>query len=141
MSNPQSDKKTVHGGTGITAGGDVSIRDNTGQLAIGTYIIQIQANENVSGKDLKKLIDDLDQKRQEELNRKILECYMPSALPDYPPRLREFVTENRVYEINQALVYLHEHRILFISGMGGIGKTTLARALVETRPANVPLPF
>jgi len=30
---------------------------------------------------------------------------------------------------------------LFISGMGGIGKTTLARALVETRPANVPLPF
>ncbi|MCG7850854.1 MAG: tetratricopeptide repeat protein [ANME-2 cluster archaeon] len=141
MGNPPSDKKTVHGGSGITAGGDVSIGDNTGQVAIGTYIIQIQANENVSGKDLKELIDDLDQKRQEELNRKILECYFPSSLPEYPPRLREFVTENRVYEINQALIYLHAHRILFISGMGGIGKTTLARALVETRPANVPLPF
>ncbi len=28
-----------------------------------------------------------------------------------------------------------------ISGIGGVGKTTLARALIETRPANVPLPF
>ena len=28
-----------------------------------------------------------------------------------------------------------------ISGIGGVGKTTLARALVDKRPANVPMPF
>ncbi|MBC2698486.1 MAG: TIR domain-containing protein [ANME-2 cluster archaeon] len=65
----------------------------------------------------------------------------PSTLPGYPTRLREFVTENRADELTQHITYLQNHHILFISGMGGIGKTTLALALVETRPANVPLPF
>ncbi|MCJ7625107.1 MAG: tetratricopeptide repeat protein, partial [Anaerolineaceae bacterium] len=64
-----------------------------------------------------------------------------SSLPEYPARLREFVTDNRADELTQYLNYLQNHRILFISGVGGIGKTTLVRALVETRPANVPLPF
>ena len=117
------------------------IKDNSGQVAIGTYIIQIQTNKNISGEELKELIDCLNQKRQEELNQKILDNFSLSTLSKYPPQLKEFVTENRVYEINQAVVYLQNHCILFISGVGGIGKTTLARALVETRPANVPLPF
>ena len=64
-----------------------------------------------------------------------------SLPPEYPPRLKEFVTVNRADELTQHINYLQSHRILFISGIGGIGKTTLARALVETRPANVPLPF
>lgn len=134
------DKKKVAGGAGITAGGDVSIGDITGQLAIGEYINQFKI-EKPSGDALVKLIDFLDRKRQESVNKEILKSYTPSALPDYPPRLRAFVTENRVDELTQALIYLQDHRILLVSGVGGVGKTTLARALVEPRPVNVSLPF
>ena len=139
MDNQPSDRKNVKGEAGITAGGAVDI-DNTGQLAIGKYINQFKI-ENPSGEALAMLIYFLDQKRPESVNKEILSCYTPSALPDYPPRLKEFVTENRVDELTQALIYLQDHRILLISGVGGVGKTTLARALIETRPANVPLPF
>ena len=140
MGNLAMDKKKVVGDAGITAGGDVSIGDITGQLAIGKYITQVKI-EKPSGEALVKLMDFLDQKRQESVNVEILNSYTPSALPDYPPRLRKFVTENRVDELTQALIYLRNHRILLTSGVGGVGKTTLARALIETRPANVPLPF
>jgi len=116
--------------------GDIS--DISGQVAVGNYINRINI-EKPSSEALIELIKYQDQRRK--FNEDILKCFSPSTLPEYPTRLREFVTENRVYEINQAMVYLNEHRILFISGMAGIGKTTLARALVETRPANVPLPF
>jgi tetratricopeptide (TPR) repeat protein len=139
MDNQPSDRKNVKGEAGITAGGNVDI-DNTGLLAIGKYINQFKI-ENTSGEALAMLIDFLDQKRRESVNKEILSCYTPSALPDYPPRLKEFVTGNRVDELTQALIYLQDHRILLISGVGGVGKTTLARALMETRPANVPLPF
>ena len=139
MGNQQSDRKNVKVDAGITAGGDVDI-DNTGQLAIGEYINQFNI-ENPSGEALVKLMDSLDQKRQESVNKEILSSYITSALLDYPLPLRTFVTENRVDELTQALVYLKDHRILLISGVGGVGKTTLARALIETRPANVPLPF
>jgi tetratricopeptide (TPR) repeat protein len=137
MGNQPSDRKNVRGDAGITARGDVDI-DNTGQLAIGKYINQFKI-ENPTSEALIELIKYQDQRRQ--FNKEILNCYTPSALPDYPPRLRAFVTENRVEELTQALIYLQDHRILLTSGVGGVGKTTLARALVDTRPANVPLPF
>ena len=139
MDNPTS-KKNIRNDAGIIAGGDVSIGDTTGQLAIGKYINQFKIGK-LSCEDLIKLINFLDQKRQESFNKEILNKYAPSELPDYPPKLREFVTENRVDELTQVLIYLQDHRILLISGVGGVGKTTLARALVEIRPVNVPLPF
>ena len=140
MGHPPSDKKTVHGGAGITADGNVSIGDNTGQLAIGDFINQFKI-EKLSGEELFKLMVLLDQKREESINKEILKTYSPSMLPKYPSHLKEFVTQNRAYELVHGLEYLQDHRILLISGIGGVGKTTLALALVETRPANVPLPF
>ncbi len=127
-------------GAGIIAGRDVSTGDNTGQIAIGEFINQFKI-EKPSGEALVQLMNALDKKRQDAFNKKILEKYTPSELPDYPPKLREFVTNNRTDELTKALIYLQDHRILLISGIGGVGKTTLARALIETRPANVPLPF
>jgi len=128
----------VVGGTGITAGGDVTFGDVSGQVAIGEYINQFKIDQP-SGEALIKLIEYLDKKRQ--INADILNSYSPSELPDYPHSLREFVTKNRVEELTKALAYLQDQRILLIKGLGGVGKTTLARALIEVRPANVPLPF
>ena len=91
--------------------------------------------------ELIKLEEHLNRKRQESANKKILDSYSPSALPDYPPRLKGFVIENRLDDLNRALIYLQDRRILLVSGVGGVGKTTLARALIETRPADVPPPF
>jgi ATP/maltotriose-dependent transcriptional regulator MalT len=140
MSEQPLKSKIVTGGTGLTAGGDASIGVVTGQLAIGEYINQFMIKEP-SGEALVKLINFLEQKRHEDANLEILSSYNPSELPDYSSRLKEFVTRNRVEELNKALIYLQAHRILLFTGIGGVGKTTLARALVETRPANVPLPF
>ena len=134
------DQEKIVGGTGITAGGDVSIKDVTGQLAIGKFINQFKI-EKPSGDELFKLIDLLEQKRKEEFNKEILSKYNLSELPAYPPQLKDFVTHNRADEMTKALTYLQDHHIILISGMGGVGKTTLARALIEVRPANVPLPF
>jgi hypothetical protein len=142
MGDQPSDSTDVKGNAGITAGGAVSIGDVTGRLAIGKYINQIQLTaEKLSAEELIKLMEYLDQKREESANKEILDSYSPSALPDYPPRLRGFVIENRLDDLNCALTYLQDHRIRLVSGVGGVGKTTLARALIETRPANVPLPF
>ena len=41
----------------------------------------------------------------------------------------------------KALTYIEKHKILIFSGVGGVGKSTLARALVDLRPVNVPEPF
>lgn len=140
MSERSSDSGNVKGGAGITAGRDISIGDVTGQIAIGEYINQFKIQEP-SGEALVNLMDYLEQKRQETVNFEILSSYNPSVLPDYPSRLRKFITINRVEELNKALKYLQDHRILLFTGIGGIGKTTLARTLVEIRPANVPAPF
>jgi phage gp36-like protein len=65
------------------------------------------------------------EERQELLNA-IIENYA-SQIPYYELRVKEFVTENRTYELTNALTYIQDHRILLISGIGGVGKTTLAR--------------
>ncbi|MCG7850853.1 MAG: hypothetical protein MIO93_16970 [ANME-2 cluster archaeon] len=46
--------KNVSGGTGITAGGDVSIGDNSGQVAIGDHISQTQTIGQSNLEELKK---------------------------------------------------------------------------------------
>ena len=63
------------------------------------------------------------------------------TLPAYPNKLKELVTENRAEELKMALEYLQDRNILFIGGVGGVGKTTFASALVEMRQNSIPLPF
>ncbi len=104
--------------------GDIS--DINGQVAIGRFINQFKI-EKPSGEALIQLMDFLEKKRQESFNKEILDKYTLSELPDYLPKLKEFVTTNRVDELTKALIYLQDHRIFLISGIGGVGKTTLAR--------------
>jgi tetratricopeptide (TPR) repeat protein len=140
MSEQFLNNKSIKGRSGITAGNDVSISDVTGQLAIGEYINQVMIKEP-SGEALVELMVYLEQKRKEAVNLKILNSYNSSALPYYDPTVKKFVTQNRVEDLNKALLYLQDRRILLFKGIGGIGKTTLARALVDIRPAHVPFPF
>jgi hypothetical protein len=70
-------------------------------------------------------------------NQGIPSRYNPSELPKYPERLKKFVTENRANELSKALAYLKNHRVLLISGVGGVGKSTLARAIIDLRPTTV----
>ncbi|HEY5123428.1 MAG TPA: NB-ARC domain-containing protein, partial [Ignavibacteria bacterium] len=140
MGEQPQDNKIGTNSIGLIAGGDVHLSDVTGQIAIGEYINQSMIKEP-SGEALDKLIAFLEQKRKEAFNLKILSSYNPSALPYFDPRLKKLIPANRVEELNKALMYLQDHRIFLFTGIGGVGKTTLARALVEVRPANVPLPF
>ncbi len=113
---------------------------NLNQLALGNYENFFRF-ENPSGSELVKIIEFLDQKREDVANEEILSRYNPSELPYYSEGLKKFVTENRADELKKALVYIKNHRILLLSGVGGVGKSTLARALVDFRPVKVPEPF
>lgn len=114
--------------------------ENINHLALGNYNTFFNI-ETPSGDEYIKIIEYLDERRKEAENQEIMHRYNSSALPAYPERLKEFVTNNRVDELRKALTYLEKHKILLISGIGGVGKTTLARALVDLRPINVPEPF
>lgn len=114
--------------------------ENINHLALGNYNTFFNI-ETPSGDEYIKIIEYLEERRKEAENQEIMSRYNSSALPAYPERLKEFVTNNRADELRKALTYLEKHKILLISGIGGVGKTTLARALVDLRPINVPEPF
>ncbi len=97
--------------------------------------------EGVQGEELIKVLKYMEWKRQEELIQEVQRSYSPSALPNYSKNLTKFVTENRAEELSHALNHLQENKILLFSGIAGVGKTTLARVLIDFRPTGVPEPF
>jgi len=97
--------------------------------------------EGVKGEELIKIREYMEWKRQEEVKQEILKSYSSSVLPDYSENLLKLVAENRAEELSSALKHLQKNKILLFSGIAGIGKTTLARVLVNFRPTNIPEPF
>lgn len=67
--------------------------------------------------------------------------YIKSSLPVLEPVERELVLSNQARELKRAIEFLKDHRLLIITGMPGIGKSTLARAILEFMPINSPPPF
>jgi serine/threonine protein kinase/tetratricopeptide (TPR) repeat protein len=67
--------------------------------------------------------------------------YIKSSLPMLESVERELVLSNQANELKRAIEHLKDHRLLIISGMPGIGKSTLARTLLEFMPVNSPPPF
>ena len=64
--------------------------------------------------------------------------YNASALPDLPTELRTQTLANRRNELVDLLRHVRAHRATLVTGIGGIGKTTLVRALLEMAPAELP---
>jgi len=67
--------------------------------------------------------------------------YIKSSLPVLESAERELILSNQAKELKKGVDYLNNHRLLIITGMPGIGKSTLARAMLEFMPANSPPPF
>ena len=65
---------------------------------------------------------------------------LPPSLTS-PPTPPSGVFQNRADELKVLIGHLQTQRVACIIGMGGIGKTVLASALVEQRPNQVPLPL
>lgn len=97
--------------------------------------------EGVKDEELIKIMEYTDWKRQEKLKQEVLKSYSPSVLPDYSENLLKLVTENRTEELSLALKHLQKNKILLFSGIAGVGKTTLARVLINFRPTSIPEPF
>lgn len=79
-------KKTIVGGVGITAGGDVTFADVSGQVAIGENITQTQT---LSPSDKKELRDNLVQFQKEITKLNLLDGTMATVKGDVSAAIKE----------------------------------------------------
>jgi serine/threonine protein kinase/tetratricopeptide (TPR) repeat protein len=68
-------------------------------------------------------------------------AYAVPPIPVLEPGEKELILANRHKEIQWSIEYLKSHRVLMVTGMPGIGKSSLARTLLESRPPETPPPF
>lgn len=64
-----------------------------------------------------------------------------SSLPVLEPIERILILSNREKQLKRAVDHLNTHRLLLVTGMPGIGKSTFARALLGFMPAGSSPPF
>ena len=64
-----------------------------------------------------------------------------SSLPVLELVERSLIFSNREKELQEGIKQLKNHRLLVVTGMPGIGKSSFVRALLDSRPADTPEPF
>jgi tetratricopeptide (TPR) repeat protein len=64
-----------------------------------------------------------------------------NSRPILEPIERRLILANREAELSKALSYLEDHRLLLVTGLPGIGKSTFACALLDFRPPDSPAAF
>jgi serine/threonine protein kinase/tetratricopeptide (TPR) repeat protein len=67
--------------------------------------------------------------------------YPKSSVPVLSAGERQLILANRAKELSSCLAILEQGHLLVITGMPGIGKSTLARVLLEVMPPNSQPPF
>ena len=90
---------------------------------------KISEDTKISIDNKKKDSIDSEEIKKETANQNTPRHYNPSTLPEYSKWLKQFVTKNRSDELRKALTHLEKHKILLISGVGGVGKSTLQEHL------------
>ncbi len=104
-----------------------------------SFLIQTQDGK-VSPEAIKGLLQEISLARQEADERLLANPIQP--LPFLGSKYRDLVLENRIEEIDSCIEYLaNDNNLLLITGLAGIGKTTIARLLAEFRHESTPTPF
>jgi tetratricopeptide (TPR) repeat protein len=67
--------------------------------------------------------------------------YQNSSMPSLEAKLKDQIFSSRSRELGMGIKTLKDHRTLLITGLPGIGKSILARALLELMPINSPPAF
>jgi len=102
--------------------------ENVDQLTVGSGTSSFYF-KNTSGDQYIQIINYPDEIKKEKANQKNLNHYNPSTLPEYSDTLKQFVTKNRSEELSKALTYIEKHRILILSGVGGVASPLLQEPL------------
>jgi serine/threonine protein kinase/tetratricopeptide (TPR) repeat protein len=104
-------------------------------------LTQAFGGEPPSASELSKLAESRAKARSDWDKDWRRKSYPKSSVPVLGPGEKEQIFSNRKNELARCLEHLSDHRLLVITGMPGIGKSTLARALLEFMPAGAPPPF